>query len=202
MSQAWWAKGLLFENCNCQLVCPGHMSFKQVCTHERCLGHWAIHFEEGRFAETTLDGLNAVVVFDCPQHMIEGGWTTATYVDERASERQREAIESILSGTSGGPWAVLARFVATRLDSRFVPIHLADAGRRKRMWIDGIFDTTVEAIRGMDREQEAVLSNLFNQIHAPVQVLARGRTRFRDGGLTVDTHETHALYSHFSWRVG
>ncbi len=24
----WRAKGLLFENSNCQLVCPGHMSFR------------------------------------------------------------------------------------------------------------------------------------------------------------------------------
>lgn len=47
LGKKWWAKGLLFENCNCQVVCPGHVSFKQLCTHERCLGHWSIHIEEG-----------------------------------------------------------------------------------------------------------------------------------------------------------
>jgi len=33
----WHARGLLFENCSCQLVCPGHMHFSQPCTQERCL---------------------------------------------------------------------------------------------------------------------------------------------------------------------
>ena len=46
---SWWAKGLLVENCNCTLVCPGHMSFKQLCTHERCIGAWGVRIEEGRY---------------------------------------------------------------------------------------------------------------------------------------------------------
>lgn len=198
----WWAKGLLFENCNCQLLCPAHLSFKQLCTHERCVGHWAIHFEDGRYGETPLGGLNAVVLYDSPQHMIAGGWTTALSIDERGSEAQRAAVEAILSGAAGGPWKVLARFVGTRRETRHVPIHFEDAGRRKRMWIDGAFDTTVEAIRGKDEASEAVLSNLFNQIHAALQVLARGKTRSSDRGLAFDIQGTHALYSSFDWRVG
>ncbi len=198
----WWAKGLLFENCNCQLVCPGHMSFKQMCTHERCLGHWAIHFDEGQFEGKSLGGFNAVILYDAPQNMIAGGWTTAFYLDERADDAQRKAFETILSGGAGGPWKVLARFVAKRLETRFVPIHLEDAGPKKRMWIDGLFDTAIEAIRGKDTSKEAVLSNVFNQIHAPIQVLALGRTRCSDRGMAIDTHDTHALYSRFHWQEG
>lgn len=37
---AWWAEGPLFETCSCQLVCPAHLSFKQLCTHDRCTGLW------------------------------------------------------------------------------------------------------------------------------------------------------------------
>src|SRR5262249_59594081 len=29
---SWWARGLLFENCSCTLVCPGHLHFSQNCT--------------------------------------------------------------------------------------------------------------------------------------------------------------------------
>ena len=70
------------------------------------------------------------------------------------------------------------------------------------MWIDGALDTTIEAIRGKDDASEAVLSNLFNQIHAAVQVLARGKTRCSDRGFAIDIEGTHALYSSFDWRVG
>lgn len=80
----WRAKGLLFENCNCQLVCPAHISFKQLCTHERCIGHWSVHIEEGRFGDVVLDGLNAVIFYESPRHMISGEWTELFYVDSAA----------------------------------------------------------------------------------------------------------------------
>ncbi len=198
---AWWARGLLFENCNCQLLCPGHLSFKQLCTHERCLGAWAMHFDEGRHGDVSLGGLNAVVVWDSPRHMIAGGWTTAFFIDDRAGDRQRNALERILSGAAGGPWAVIARFVARRLESRFVPVHFEDGGRRKRMSIGGALETSIEAIRGKDASQEAVLSNVFNQLHAPLQALALGQTRCSDPRMPFETSGTHALHSRFSWEV-
>jgi len=37
----WWVNGTLFENCNCQLLCPAHISFRQDCQDERCVGFWA-----------------------------------------------------------------------------------------------------------------------------------------------------------------
>jgi hypothetical protein len=197
----WWAEGLLFENCNCQLLCPGHLSFKQLCDQERCLGIWALAFEGGRFEETRLGGLNAAILWDSPRHMIAGNWTTALFVDERADLRQRQAIETILSGRAGGPWQVLGRFVGTRLDTRALPIHLEDAGRTKRMWAEGLFDTSIEALRGKDKTQEAVLSNVFNQIHASTQVLALGKTRCTDRRLPFTTEGTHALHSKFSWKA-
>jgi predicted metal-binding membrane protein len=130
MHGQWNAEGLLFENCSCQVVCPGHFSFKQLCTYERCLGHWAIHFDKGHYGEVALKDLNVVIVFDAPQRMYDGGWTEVFYIDERADLAQREAIEAILSGQAGGPWQTLSRFVSTRLDARFVPIEFEDEGRR------------------------------------------------------------------------
>jgi hypothetical protein len=43
----WHARGVMFENRSCQLFCPGHMHFSHACTHERCLGYWAIRIDEG-----------------------------------------------------------------------------------------------------------------------------------------------------------
>lgn len=36
----WWVNGTLFENCNCQLLCPAHVSFKQECDEDPCRGFW------------------------------------------------------------------------------------------------------------------------------------------------------------------
>jgi len=123
---AWWAKGLLFENCNCQVVCPGHVHFSNKCTHARCVGYWAVRFDEGSYADVDLAGVTAVVVYDSPEHMISGGWTEAVIMDVRASQAQREAVEDILTGRVGGPWEILDRFVERRLPTRTAVIEITD----------------------------------------------------------------------------
>ena len=195
----WWAKGLLFENCNCQLICPAHVSFKQNCTHERCTGYWAIRFEEGAYGDVPLRGLGAVVLFETSQRMYEGGWIEGIYLDENADESQRGALETILKGNAGGPWAILARFVATWLETRTVTLKFEDEGRRKTLTVEGILETRIEALKG-NPGPEAVLQNLYNTIHGPTHVLARGSSRCTDRGLNIATEGTHALYSQFSWQ--
>ena len=44
--------------------------------------------------------------------------------------------------------------------------------------------------------------NIFNQIHAPSQVIAAGSTTYDDGTIVLKTDKTHGLYSNFSWVVG
>ena len=197
----WWARGLLFENCNCQAVCPGHVHFDQRCTLDRCVGYWAIRFDEGEFDDVPLAGARAVIAYDSPQHMIEGNWTETMVIDPEASQAQRESIEGILTGRAGGPWAVLARFVSQRLETRYLPIRIEDRGRKKRVVVDGLMDSTIEAIRGRDRSRAVTFENMFNQIHAPSQVVAKGATRYDDGAIRVNTDRTHALYSSFHWSV-
>jgi hypothetical protein len=199
---SWWAKGLLFENCNCQLVCPGHVHFQQLCTHERCVGYWAIRFDDGLFDGIALAGARAVIAYDCPQNMIEGNWTEVVLIDAASGEAQKDAIEKILTGRAGGPWEVLARFVSNRLPTRSAAIRIEEEARAKSVSIDGILEARIEDIKGRDRSKPVTFENMFNQIHPPTQMLARGTTRYDDGTIRVDTKDTHGLYSSFHWRVG
>ncbi len=198
---AWNASGLLFENCNCTVVCPGHTHFSQNCTHERCVGFWAIRFDEGSFGEVELAGTRAVVVYDSPQRMIDGDWTEGLVVDGRATEAQRDAVEQILTGRAGGPWKVLGRFVGRRLPTRLAEIEMEDEEALKRVAVEGLLEGTVEPIRGRDRSRPVTVQNMFNQIHAPEQVIARGSSTYDDGTVSFTNEETHGLWSRFSWRV-
>jgi hypothetical protein len=197
----WWARGLLFENCSCQAVCPGHVHFDQMCTYERCVGYWAIRFDDGMFDDVSLAGLTAVIIYDAPRHMIEGNWTEVFLIDRSASDEQRRAIETILSGSAGGPWAVLARFVSRRLETRYETIRIEDEGKKKHLVVGDLLEASLEAIRGRDREGVVTFENMFNQIHATSQVIAKGATRYDDGVLKVENESTHALYSSFDWSV-
>jgi hypothetical protein len=197
----WWAKGLLFENCNCQLVCPGHLHFSQLCTHERCLGYWAVQVESGDFDGVPLAGLKAFLAFDAPRHMISGNWTEVVIVDEAAGAEQRRALEAILTGRAGGPWEVLAKFVGRWLETRFLPIEFVSSEAAKEARIPGLLHSVVARIRGRDRDKPVLFENIFNQIHAPTQVLATGTTEYDDGVIRIHTAKTHGLYSNFEWRV-
>ena len=199
MGNDWWARGLLFENCSCQLVCPAHVSFKQRCENDRCIGHWAVHINEGQFGSVALEDRNVAVVFESSVQMYEGDWIQRLYIDERASGPERKSLEAIFAGRAGGPWETLGQFVATRLDTRFAPVSFEDAGDEKRMRIPDVFSTTVTAIRGQDGIGHAVLSNLYNVIHGATHVLARGNTPCTDDRLGFDTQRTHGLFSEFSW---
>lgn len=198
---AWWARGLLFENCCCTVVCPGHVHFDQNCTFERCVGYWAIRIDEGEYDGVALAGLSAVVAYDAPQRMIEGGWTEAIIIERNATPQQRQAVEAILNGRAGGPWQVLDRFVSRRLETRYLPIRIEDEERKKRVVIDGLLDSTVEAIRGRDRSKTATFENMYNQIHASTMVIARGAARYDDGVIVVNNRDSHGLWSSFDWAV-
>ena len=197
----WHARGLMFENCSCQLVCPGHMHFNQACTHERCIGYWAIRVDQGAYGDVPLAGLKALVAFDCPQHMIEGNWTEVIIIDEAASPDQRGALEAILAGRAGGSWALLAKFVSRRLDTRFLPITFAEEGDTRRATIPGLLDASIRDIKGRDRSKPVTFENIFNQIHGATQVLALGSTAYDDGVIRIATDRTHGLHSTFEWVV-
>ena len=197
----WWARGLLFENCSCQTVCPGHVHFDQLCTYDRCVGYWAVRFDEGVCQGVDLAGVRAVIAYDCPRHMIDGDWIQTIVIDESTSPDQRRVVEAILRGERGGPWTVLARFVATRLETRYQPIAIEDDERRKRVTIAGLLDSTIEAIRGRDRSQPVTFENMFNQIHATSQVVATGDATYDDGTIAFANQRSHGLYSRFEWRV-
>jgi hypothetical protein len=199
--RSWWARGLIFENCACTLVCPGHMHFSQLCTHERCKGYWAFRFDAGFFDGISLAGLKAVVAFDTPQRMIDGGWTQSLIVDQAASPAQRQAAEAILTGRAGGPWEKLAGFVRTQRPTEIRAIDMRDEGPTKRVSIADRLKGFVTQIRGRDRSKPVVFDNIFNQIHAPQQVLALGDTDYDDGAIVVHNSGTHGLFSTFEWTV-
>ena len=152
-------------------------------------------------ATVPLAGLKALIAFDCPQHMIEGNWTEVVIIDEAASPSQRGALEAILTGQAGGSWALLAKFVSRRLETRFLPIEFADEAQTKRARIPGLLDASITEIRGRDRSRPVTFDNIFNQIHSSTQVLALGSTAYDDGVIRIATTETHGLHSRFEWIV-
>ncbi|MYB98397.1 MAG: DUF1326 domain-containing protein [Gemmatimonadetes bacterium] len=146
-----------------------------------------------------LAGVDAVIVYEAPQVMVNGGWRQRVIVSERAEPAQQRAVEEIIAGERGGPWEVLARFVADPLPARTARIRIAETPGRKTVTVAGVLEGAVEAIRGRNREEPVTFANIYNKVHDSTQVIARGTSRYDDGEIVIDTEETHGLWSRFRW---
>ena len=195
----WWVRGTLYENCNCQLLCPAHVSFKQDCHEDPCLGFWGIRVDKGRFGRLVLDEQNAVVAYQAPKQMHSSGWTVRIYLDDAVDAEQQRAMEQILSGEVGGPWEILGKFVADRLETRALPIEFVDEGKEKRLHVEGVLDCLLLSVESRKTGQPATLGNLFNVIHSAMQYMARGSSQMHDDFFDWSTEKKHGLYSEFSW---
>ena len=106
MADEWHARGSVVVSCNCNWGCP--CNFNAPPTTGKCEGGWTWSVEDGRFGDVDLAGLSFSVYVNWPGAIHDGGGTALILIDERADDRQREAIETLVGGSVGGPWGVLA----------------------------------------------------------------------------------------------
>ena len=146
--------------------------------------------------------LLAMIIFHCPSPvMYEGDWTAVLYIDERASPKQEAALTEIFSGQAGGPWARLSLFYK---DGKFQAIKRAafnftKEGRTFRVSTSTTINLEIQALRGVNPDDEVKITNLRNVIHGEEHVMARSDHRVNDEGLRWDYTGKNGLYSRFRW---
>jgi hypothetical protein len=118
----WNVSGDWFDVCNCSIPCP--CIFAQAPTYGDCEGVLAYHIKKGRYGDTPLEGLNALFLGGFKGNIWTGEAkaTMAFFFDERANEKQREALQAIFSGKAGGFMAEFAKLVGESRGTEFVPI--------------------------------------------------------------------------------
>lgn len=108
----WQISGEYMETCNCTLLCPCITSnLAATPTEGDCKAALALRIDKGAKDGVTLDGLCFIVVLHSPGPMAAGHFTVGLIVDERASDAQAEAIQSIATGAAGGPMASMAPLI-------------------------------------------------------------------------------------------
>jgi hypothetical protein len=144
----WKLSGTYFETCNCDVGCP--CAFGSAPTEGFCNAIVAWHVDQGRFGDVALDGLNFALLVDATGNMVESKWKAASYIDDQASEAQKNALLTIFSGKAGGHPAVLASFVGENLGTRSVPMHYEGKGKHTSLRIPGIVEAELVTLEGQD----------------------------------------------------
>jgi len=121
----WHAAGDWFDTCKCNVPCP--CSFAQLPTHGDCDGILAWHIREGRYGDVRLDGLNVLMVASFVGNIWAEHTDTyaAVFVDERADDPQRGALQMIFGGQAGSwPAQMVSMMGAEMRGMEFAPIEI------------------------------------------------------------------------------
>ena len=147
----WMIRGSEIAACNCDYSCP--CQFNALPTYGDCRASVAVHIDEGFHGDVRLDGLNFAAVFAWPQAIHQGHGEVQPIVDERATEQQRHAILTIMSGQDSEPGANMFQVFSTTLetvhDPLFKPVTFAvDHDKCEgRFSVPGVVTTTAQPIR-------------------------------------------------------
>lgn len=146
----WWMKGDWFDVCSCEIACP--CEFAQPPTGDHCEGVLAWHVREGAFGEVRLDDRNVLAVSTFDGNVWAGARTmrVGMFLDQRADERQREALGLVFSGRAGGFMSNFAALVCETRGVEVAPIEFEIAGDLAwwRARIPGRVEAMAEALTG------------------------------------------------------
>lgn len=147
----WEIRGRELVNCNCNYGCP--CQFNAPPTHGHCEAVGAMLIEKGHFGDVSLDGTRIAFVFQWPGAIHEGQGQCLPIVDESASEEQRQALLTLMSGEESDPFATMFSVYASTMETVHDPVFTAidfdvdpDA-RTGHIKVADLINTTAEPIR-------------------------------------------------------
>jgi hypothetical protein len=140
------------------------------------------------------------MIAHAPGAMADGNWTAAAYIDERADDKQTEALGVIFTGAAGGPMAVLAPMIGTNLGARKAPIRYKIDGRKRSVEIPGVMQMAVEPLPTM-REDGEMWAATGHPINPDWLGLAKGvqGSTFSDHGMRWDNSGRNGHYAPINW---
>ena len=141
----WNMKSDYVETCNCDYGCP--CNFNGFPTYGSCQAIILYHVRSGSFGDTRLDGLDFITAVYWPKVIHEGNGTAQLFITNKATEEQRQAIMSIVSGQAkgDGPFALFAGTFKYFLEPQLVDINVNLNGKKSSFSVPGVMDVQTES---------------------------------------------------------
>jgi hypothetical protein len=148
---SWRVAGDWFDVCRCRVPCG--CTFAQAPDEGQCDAILAWHVREGNYGDVKLDDLNIAGVVGFEGNIWTGEAKNSAvgfFIDERADESQREAVQAIWGGEAGGWPAGFAQLFDEVRGIEYVPIEfeIADDLASWRVEIPGKAKGSAEALTG------------------------------------------------------
>lgn len=194
----WSIRGTHFVNCNCDYGCP--CQYNALPTHGDCRALVAWKIEKGNYGDVPLDGLLAINTYAWPGAVHQGNGEMQSIIDERANQKQRQALVAILQGENAQPGMIMLQIYRSMCskvhEPLFKPIELETdiEARTARLKVPGIIETTVEPIKNpVTGALHRARIDLPTGKEFNVAEVASGRTK-ATGAVSLNFEKSH---SHF-----
>lgn len=171
---AYRIAGTYVLHCSCQLLCACSIDGPPSGPDGQCDASSVFHIESGNSDGTDLSGVDFALYFHVPSNLSAGNWTVGIVVDEDASDEQTQAIERIISGQDGGPFAEFVPLIGEVQPLRRASVTFSD-GDAPSGSVEGETDIQFEPSRGADGEPTTI-SNA-GLAFAPTVTIGKGSGR-------------------------
>jgi hypothetical protein len=196
----WEFKGRELVNCTCDYGCA--CQFNGLPDKGHCYAVAGIQIDEGHHGDTRLDGLRIAAVYKWPGPVHEGNGEALPFVDQRADDKQREALLRIMVGEDTDPFATMLAVYASTVTKLNDPVftdidfEVDVEGRKGRLSIAGYVEMSGVPIRnkvsGEESRAQIVLPAGFEY---EVADIGSASSRTTGGPMQVDFSDTYGQFA-------
>jgi hypothetical protein len=148
----WVIRGALTETCTCAVPCTCNFG-EQPSPHSYCYPFYSYHIDKGNYGDLSLDDLH----FGSAD--LKSGRTM--FIDERADERQREALRMIMARIIERAPAEEAQAKAKEIAPRilYAAVKQEYGERSNHLEVGGLGQFSANYVMGLDKSQPLVVRN-------------------------------------------
>lgn len=170
-------EGTLLEACSCGVLCPCWVGENPDLGE--CFAAIAWHYDKGLIGGVDVSGLTAVSITHIPGNVLTPkSWRAALFIDDRASEEQKNAIVGAIAGEYGGPLADLFQLVGKVETVRSAPIRHDVKDGHGVLEIPGVVEAEMYPYRNADGRMTTLRDSVFSTVPGSPAYVSK-QTRFR-----------------------
>jgi hypothetical protein len=176
---AYELEGTLLEVCDCDVLCPCWIG--EDPDNGTCDAVVAWHVDRGSVDGIDVSGHTVAMLGFIPGNILQGNWKTALFVDDGASDEQRDALVNAFSGKLGGPLGDTAGLIGEVVSVERVPISHDIVEGRGTLRVGSVAEAVMEPYRGPSGQVTTLNESILSTIPGSPAWVAKASTYKRNG---------------------
>jgi hypothetical protein len=159
---AYELEGTLLEVCNCNILCPCWVG--EDPDNGTCDSVMAYHIDSGTVNGTDVSGRTIALMVHIPGNVLNGNFKAVVYVDDGASDDQRQAVLDVWTGKLGGPVADVAALIGEVVSIESAPITYEVVDGKGTLVVGDVTECVMEPYKGATGNTTTLNESIFSTI--------------------------------------